>query len=154
MEEQQAVDPNARQVGGSHYKAPLQHWDLSVLYRWDPFQYQITKYVMRWRDKNKIQDLEKAQHFLEKYIEQVRAGRIDVTTQKPLPIEVWLAMLGVAMNVPPERVSTWKGFTFEGAKGDVIMYQCDACGAHVELNDGIDPFNEHGHCPGRNYVAQ
>lgn len=61
---------NERQVGGSHYKSmPLEHWDLSVLYGWDPFQYQITKYVMRWRDKNGIQDLEKVVHFAQKYVE-------------------------------------------------------------------------------------
>jgi hypothetical protein len=42
----------------------------------DYFQAQITKYVMRWDKKNGLQDLEKAQHFLEKYIEEIQSGRI------------------------------------------------------------------------------
>lgn len=64
-----------KQVGGTHYdQGPNpQHWDLAIMYQWDPFQYQITKYVMRWKDKHpdplkKLEDLQKALSFLEKYI--------------------------------------------------------------------------------------
>lgn len=61
---------NTRQVGGSHYgMTDLQHWDLVDIFSWDYFQGQITKYLMRWKTKNGVQDLEKAAHFLEKYIE-------------------------------------------------------------------------------------
>lgn len=61
---------NKRQVGGSHYKdMGIEHWDVVALNNLDYFQGQVTKYVMRWRGKNGIQDLEKARHFLEKYIE-------------------------------------------------------------------------------------
>jgi hypothetical protein len=62
---------NERQVGGSHYQkhGMLQHWDIVHKFKLDYFQGQITKYVMRWKDKNGIQDLKKAAHFLEKYIE-------------------------------------------------------------------------------------
>lgn len=77
---------NDRQVGGNHYQKetgihhtcphcgmvdfiPLQHWDMVAIFHLDYFQGQITKYVMRWRDKNGIQDLAKGGHFLEKYIE-------------------------------------------------------------------------------------
>lgn len=61
---------NDRQEGGSHYKGgPLQHWDVVHAFELDYFQGQITKYVMRWKDKGGVQDLRKAQHFLEKYIE-------------------------------------------------------------------------------------
>ena len=60
---------NQRQVGGKHYGlGSFQHWDVVAYFHLDYFQGQITKYVMRWRDKNGIQDLKKAQHFLEKYI--------------------------------------------------------------------------------------
>lgn len=67
---------NSRQVGGSHYKAPgkVEHWDFVHQHNLDYFQGQITKYVMRWKEKNGVQDLEKAQHFLEKYIELARAS--------------------------------------------------------------------------------
>lgn len=61
---------NDKQIGGSHYKTNgLEHWDMVVHFKLDYFQGQITKYVMRWRDKGGISDLEKAQHFLEKYME-------------------------------------------------------------------------------------
>lgn len=66
---------NDTQVGGNHYSQGdnLQHWDLVVMYGWDYFQGQITKYVMRWRHKNGIEDLKKARHFLDKYIEAEEA---------------------------------------------------------------------------------
>lgn len=61
---------NEKQVGGDHYKTGgLEHWDMVVHFKLDYFQGQITKYVMRWRDKGGISDLEKASHFLQKYIE-------------------------------------------------------------------------------------
>jgi hypothetical protein len=142
------MDANDRQVGGTHYRQAAgvpQHWDLAIAYGWDAFQYQITKYVMRWKDKHatpekRLEDLKKAQHFLEKYIAAAETGAVFPCVRHDL--------------VKPDRVRTWKGFTFEGAKGDLILYQCDACGAHVEAADSVDPFIQHGACPGRNYVAQ
>ena len=54
-------DANTRQVGGNHYhkEGAVQHWDIVAQHNLDYFQGQITKYVMRWRDKNGLQDLEK-----------------------------------------------------------------------------------------------
>ena len=69
---------NERQVGGVHYQvkgSELQHWDVVAHFDLDYFQGQITKYVMRWRDKNGVEDLEKAAHYLEKYIEVEKAKR-------------------------------------------------------------------------------
>ena len=61
---------NDIQVGGSHYKhTEIQHWDWSWSSGHDPFQYQVTKYVDRHKRKNGLQDLLKAKHFLDKYIE-------------------------------------------------------------------------------------
>jgi hypothetical protein len=69
---------NDRQIGGSHYKTDgLEHWDMVVHFKLDYFQGQITKYVMRWRDKGGIADLEKAQHFLEKYKEVETLKKLD-----------------------------------------------------------------------------
>lgn len=71
---------SVKQVGGTHYDQgdKPQHWDLSIMYIWDPFQYQITKYVMRWKDKHdtrakRLEDLKKARSFLDKYIENFEA---------------------------------------------------------------------------------
>jgi hypothetical protein len=66
------MNANKRQVGGDHYRKGrngVQHWDLAAAQDYDYFQGQITKYVDRWKRKNGIVDLEKALHFLEKYIE-------------------------------------------------------------------------------------
>jgi hypothetical protein len=61
---------NERQVGGDHYKVGgEEHWDRVARLGLDYFQAQITKYVERCWEKNGLQDLEKAQHFLQKYIE-------------------------------------------------------------------------------------
>lgn len=61
---------NERQVGGSHYGSSIQHWDMVIANDLNYFEGQITKYVMRCRKKNGLQDLQKAMHFLEKYIEE------------------------------------------------------------------------------------
>jgi len=60
---------NQRQVGGAHYSTPIQHWDFAAANQYDYFQGQITKYVDRWKRKNGLQDLQKAAHFLQKYLE-------------------------------------------------------------------------------------
>jgi hypothetical protein len=65
---------NSRQVSGSHYKKmPLEHWDIVSLLELDYFQGQVTRYVLRWRDKGGIVDLEKARHVMDKYIEVEKA---------------------------------------------------------------------------------
>lgn len=75
--ESQVSKANRRQVAGEHYGlSAFQHWDIVAMFKLDYFQGQITKYVMRWRKKNGIPDLEKAAHFLEKYIELAREGKI------------------------------------------------------------------------------
>lgn len=61
---------NDRQVGGNHYKTGgEEHWDRVQRLGLDYFQGQITKYVERWKLKNGVEDLKKARHFLDKYIE-------------------------------------------------------------------------------------
>lgn len=63
------TEANDVQVGGHHYLTPIQHWDFVAANDLDYFQGQITKYVTRWKKKNGIDDLYKARHFLQKYIE-------------------------------------------------------------------------------------
>lgn len=66
---------NQEQFGGSHYKKILfQHWDFVIANDLGYFEGQVTKYVCRWRDKNGIQDLEKALHYLAKLISAIRHG--------------------------------------------------------------------------------
>lgn len=85
------MSANDRQVGvgdyqgGGYRAAPIQHWDFAWACGMDYFQGQITKYVTRWRQKGGLQDLEKAQHFLEKYIELVRADQQPGTSPPGAP---------------------------------------------------------------------
>jgi len=59
-----------RQIGGEHYKKQkIQVWDYIIANDLDYFQGSIIKYVTRWKDKGWIEDLQKARHFLDKYIE-------------------------------------------------------------------------------------
>ena len=69
---------NDRQVAGSHYgNCMYQHWDLVADHNLAHFQAQITKYVMRCWNKNGIEDLKKARHFLDKYIELQEAAKLE-----------------------------------------------------------------------------
>lgn len=70
---------NKKQIGGSHYKkGGEEHWDRQWrLYGRGYFVGCITKYVERYPEKNGIQDLEKAIHFIEKLIELESAAPDD-----------------------------------------------------------------------------
>lgn len=115
---------NDTQVGGKHYKVPglPEHWDLAVMYHWDPFQYQITKYVMRWKDKNGLQDLQKAAHFLQKYMEV--SAHYDKPVTTTIPNNKALGAPDFLQYVKP---TGWVGFTFEGADAEGFHYRCEKC---------------------------
>jgi hypothetical protein len=58
------------QVGGSHYTdMPIQPMTYSMVNKLDACQHTIIKYVSRFRDKNGIEDLEKAKHCIDLLIE-------------------------------------------------------------------------------------
>lgn len=69
------------QVGGTHYRDqgtcphcdhPLQHWDIAWTFRFNCFQYIITKWAFRKKGpegRHLISDVEKIIHAAEKYIE-------------------------------------------------------------------------------------
>jgi hypothetical protein len=65
---------NDRQVGGTHYRSALQHWDLIERNGIGYLEAAATKYVTRWRSKGGVQDLEKAVHYVEKLIELFEEG--------------------------------------------------------------------------------
>lgn len=77
------LNANTYMIGGTHYQDidGEQHWDRVARLQLDYFQGQITKYVERWKKKNGLEDLKKAQHFLQKYIELIEAGH-DFRTRK------------------------------------------------------------------------
>lgn len=75
-------DPRVKQVGGTHYTdKDLQPWD--VIKAWsshegyaDYLRGNAIKYLARYRDKNGVQDLEKAQHYLEELIGHESSGGV------------------------------------------------------------------------------
>jgi hypothetical protein len=61
---------NAIQYGGDHYKhKAIQPWDYIESNKMGFLEGSIIKYVSRYQDKNGIEDLYKARHFLDKLIE-------------------------------------------------------------------------------------
>lgn len=61
---------HTRQVGGDHYvRHKIQPWDIIDEYRLGYYEGNAIKYILRRKDKNKrIEDLEKAIHYLEHQI--------------------------------------------------------------------------------------
>lgn len=60
-----------KQVGGSHYQLPIQPWDYIVANNMGYLEGNIIKYVTRYKDKNGLEDLKKAKHYLEKLMEGI-----------------------------------------------------------------------------------
>ena len=106
---------NEKQVAGQHYRAKIQHWDFVVAAGLGYFEGQITKYVTRWRKKNGVQDLQKAEHFLEKLIEvERRAVREPPILRNPLMgtlfFEAYCEQNGLD---PTEKKIIWKVAAWE-----------------------------------------
>jgi hypothetical protein len=59
---------NDRQVAGEHYQSAIQPWDYIVGNNIGYLEGNVIKYVSRWRKKGGVEDLYKAQHYLEKLI--------------------------------------------------------------------------------------
>ena len=66
-------DPLTAQVGGDHYsKLVIQPVEYIVANNLDYLQGSVIKYVTRYKEKNGIEDLHKAEWYLAKLIKQVR----------------------------------------------------------------------------------
>lgn len=56
------------QVGGDHYLkagSNMQPWDIARAWNLNGWEMNVVKYVLRHRHKNKVEDLQKAKHYLE-----------------------------------------------------------------------------------------
>jgi hypothetical protein len=62
---------NDVQIAGDHYKkyGNLQPWDVITAWNLGYLDGTALKYISRWRDKGGLDDIRKAIHFLEKFIE-------------------------------------------------------------------------------------
>ena len=126
---------NDRQVGGNHYKGMgVEHWDVAWKMSMDYFQGQITKYVLRWRDKGGVEDLEKGFHFYEKYLECVKGNSMEADADlEALEIE----------RYPHVKPTGWWGFTFEGTDGKGSLFTCQKCRDQVRVTPEYYPGDFH-----------
>lgn len=70
--------PNSIQHGGTHYRTGYQHWDwiVDIGYGWQYYCGAATKYLIRHKKKNGMEDLKKAKHFAQKLQSLVAEGRV------------------------------------------------------------------------------
>ena len=67
---------NANQIGGDHYaKRTIQPWDYIIANNIGFLEGNAIKYLTRWKEKGGVQDIEKAQHYIEKLLEVERAKK-------------------------------------------------------------------------------
>ncbi len=60
----------SKQVGGSHYKdKAMQPWDIIDAWELNFYAGNVVKYILRYRHKDGLQDLQKARHYIDKLIE-------------------------------------------------------------------------------------
>jgi hypothetical protein len=68
--------PSNRQEGGSHYqKHKIQPYTFITANNLSFFQGNVIKYVIRYKDKNGIEDLKKIIHYCELEIEEIRRNK-------------------------------------------------------------------------------
>lgn len=63
-------DIMARQVGGDHYKRAHQPWEIIEEWNLNYWAGNVLKYLLRYPYKNGVEDLKKAQHYLEYLIKK------------------------------------------------------------------------------------
>jgi hypothetical protein len=86
------MNANDTQVGGEHYKrnnGKMEHWDFTWENDYDQFQYIISKWIHRWRDKGGVEDLKKARHSLDKYIELVESQSRETVPNAGNDLKPW-----------------------------------------------------------------
>lgn len=86
---------NKIQHGGAHYRSKFQHWDLVHCLGLNYYAGCASKYVSRHWKKNGREDLEKAGHFIQKWVELIEENLIEpppfVMNQKsPSTLEAFL----------------------------------------------------------------
>lgn len=173
-------EANKRQVAGNHYqKSGVQHWDWAAAKGLSYFTGCATKYVERWKEKGGLDDLKKAEHYLQKalepvpnvnsedYIDSTRFDRFQreiLTLCEQGKIEEAREMLNAYIKVHSPRIDPLRKsqvehqsthqFVFIGAQGNLALYDCRRCKTNFscDLYEEL-PWQVHD-CAGRNYVDQ
>lgn len=78
---------NDHQIGGAHYKKhTIQPWDAISDWGLGFLDGNVVKYIARWRNKDGLNDLMKARHYLDKLIEDL--GKEAAAKDIPILTEV------------------------------------------------------------------
>lgn len=73
IEESKPLD---KQEGGDHYKhLKIQPWEYTFANDLGPVEHTVLRYITRWKNKNGIEDLKKARHTLDIYIEHLEDNK-------------------------------------------------------------------------------
>ncbi len=77
---------NKKQIDGEHYTVMgIQPWDVVEQNGLDFFEGAVITYVMRWRRKDGVIDLDKAIHYLEKMKELAAKGHYGLSFKQHNP---------------------------------------------------------------------
>lgn len=96
-----------RQEGGGHYKdlviQPVEFCHKNGL---GFCESSVIKYVTRWRNKNGIQDLKKAKHFIDLLIEMESPSESDEMLKKQMEAQAQLANLQVELSERQRKIAS------------------------------------------------
>jgi hypothetical protein len=70
------MSANDKQISGNHYQTNVQPWDFIIANNLSYLEGNIVKYISRYKRKNGIDDLLKAQHYLDKLIEVTKDANL------------------------------------------------------------------------------
>jgi len=113
MEQDQGrgLNPNAMQVGGTHYQTEYQVWDFTEKHGLGHLEACIIKYLCRWHEKsNGSTDLDKAIHYVDKLIDLHRnRGRVAKGCASIADIQYFRMMqeLTATEGVAVQVISRW-----------------------------------------------
>lgn len=82
------MSANDTQHGGKHYASMYQHWDLVADLQLNYYVANATKYMTRHRAKNGREDVLKAGHYLDKYLELIEQGRMPAPVCPPVLVQL------------------------------------------------------------------
>lgn len=66
---------SSKQIGGTHYQTKaIQPWEVVERNNMGFFDGNALKYIMRYKEKNGVEDLQKAIHYIERLIDLTNNG--------------------------------------------------------------------------------
>lgn len=115
---------NTKQIGGTHYKVAIQPWDYITTNNLGYLEGTAIKYLSRWRNKNGIEDLRKAIHFIEKLIE------VELANASTAPVERGTVSAALLDKLVNESIATRRCVTYP----QTAEFGCTPV-VNTELND-------------------